>query len=195
MTGLDKIINEIKEESDQTTAEILKNGRDKADEFSAAAEKETAAAEKEINDRADLTVKQIRQRAADGADMIKKRAVLEAKQEIIKETLDEAKQKLYDMPSSEYAAFLEKLIIKNADQGEGVLSIGKDDKSRLPADFTEKVSAKLPDGKTLKASDKTADIDHGVILAYEGSAENLSIDELFASKNDELTDIVKDILF
>ena len=50
MTGLDKIINEIKEESDQTTADILKNGRDKASEITAAAEKETAAAEKEITD-------------------------------------------------------------------------------------------------------------------------------------------------
>ena len=127
MTGLDKIINEIKEESDQTTAEIIKGGRDKAEEIAAAAEKETAAAEKEISSKAETTVKQIKQRAADGADLIKRRAVLAAKQEIISETLDEAKNKLYSMSDNDYADFLEKLILKNADQGEGSVSIGKED--------------------------------------------------------------------
>ena len=119
MTGLDKIINEIKEESDQTTADILKNGRDKASEITAAAEKETAAAEKELTDKAEATVKQIRQRAADGADLIKKRAVLAAKQEIISETLEAAKQKLYQLSDSDYADFLKKLIphLEPADVG------------------------------------------------------------------------------
>ena len=192
MTGLDKIINEIKEESDQTTAEIIKGGREKAEEIAAAAEKETAAAEKEISSKAETTVKQ---RAADGADLIKRRAVLAAKQEIIQETLDEAKNKLYSMSDNDYADFLEKLILKNADQGEGSVSIGKEDEKRLPADFISQVSGKLPSGKTLVKASDPADIDHGVVLRYEGSAENLSIDELFASKSDELTDIVKDILF
>ena len=195
MTGLDKIINEIKEESDQTTAEIIKGGQEKAEEIAAAAEKETAAAEKEISSKAETTVKQIKQRAADGADLIKRRAVLAAKQEIIQETLDEAKNKLYSMSDNDYADFLEKLILKNADQGEGSVSIGKEDEKRLPADFISQVSGKLPSGKTLVKASDPADIDHGVVLRYEGSAENLSIDELFASKSDELTDIVKDILF
>lgn len=195
MTGLDKIINEIKEESDQTTADILKNGRDKASEITAAAEKETAAAEKEIADKAEATVKQIRQRAADGADLIKKRAVLAAKQEIISETLEAAKQKLYQLKDSDYADFLKKLIVKNADAGEGVIAIGSLDTKRLPDDFVNQVNAALSDGKTVKAAEKPADIGHGVILSYEGAAENLSIDELFAAKKDELTDIVKGILF
>ena len=145
MTGLDKIINEIKEESDQTTADILKNGRDKASEITAAAEKETAAAEKEITDKAEATVKQIRQRAADGADLIKKRAVLAAKQEIISETLEAAKQKLYQLSDSDYADFLKKLIVKNADAGEGVIAIGSLDTKRLPGDFVNQVNTALSD--------------------------------------------------
>ena len=195
MTGLDKIINEIKEESDQTTAAILKEGRDKADQIRAEAEKETAAAEKEIADKGKAEVAQIEKRAADSSDFIRKRALLEAKQEIISEVLAKAKEKILSLPDSEYAAFLEKLIIKNADDGEGEVVFGKDDAKKIPDDFIEKVSGKLPAAKTLKKSSRQPDIDRGVVLYYEGSAENLSIEEIFASKKDELTDIVKGILF
>ena len=57
------------------------------------------------------------------------------------------------------------------------------------------VSSKLPEGKTIVEGMNKATFAHGFILSYEGAAENVSIDELFAAKKDELTDIIKDTLF
>ena len=195
MTGLDKIVGEIEQESKDGVSAILGEARQKACGIAADAEKEIAAEEKEIADKASTRAAAIEKQAEDGADIIKRRSLLSTKQEIIAETLDAAKKKLYELPDSEYADFIEKLIIKNADDGRGVITFGALDTAKIPKGFVPEVSSKLPEGKTIVEGMNKATFAHGFILSYEGAAENVSIDELFAAKKDELTDIIKDTLF
>lgn len=195
MTGLDKIVGEIEQESKDGVNAILDEARKKADKITGEAEKEIHAAEKEIADRAAATAAQALKQADEAGDIIKRRCLLAAKQEIIEETLLAAKKKLYELSDSDYAAFLEKLIIENADQGRGVITFGKEDAGRLPEGFVDQVSAKLTDGRSVAEGNSVADFAHGFILSYEGSYENVSIDELFLAKKDELTDIIKETIF
>lgn len=195
MTGLDKIVGEIEQESKDGVSAILDEARKKADEIAAEAEKEITAEEKEIAAKAEARAAAIVKQACDGADIIKRRSLLSTKQEIIAETLEAAKQKLYELSDSEYADFLEKLIIKNADDGRGVITFGTEDVPRIPQGFVSQISAKLPEGKAIVEGMNNASFAHGFILSYEGAAENVSIDELFAANKDELTDIIKDTLF
>ena len=115
MTGLDKIVGEIEQESKDGVSAILGEARQKAEGIAADAEKAIAAEDKEIADKASARAAAIEKQAEDGADIIKRRSLLSTKQEIIAETLDAAKKKLYELPDSEYADFIEKLRIHHPD--------------------------------------------------------------------------------
>lgn len=195
MTGLDRIVGEIEAESKKSVESVLAQAREKADEITAEAEKQIAAEEKEIDAHAQAEAASIQKQAEDGADIIKRRGLLSAKQEIIAQTLEAAKQKLYGLSDSEYADFLGKLVIKNADDGKAQIIFGTEDVSRIPSGFVSQIDRELPEGKSIEQGTDRADFAHGFILSYEGAAENVSIDELFLAKKDELTDIIKDTLF
>ena len=177
MAGLDKIISQIKEESQKAAERTRAEARSKADEILAQAR---ADAERECVD--------IERRS--------KQAVANILERVIGATIGMAKAELKGLETGAYIDMILKLAVKSAQTGEGELLFSKKDLERLPEGFEDRLNAALKDkGAVLRISGDTRDIDGGFVLTYGGIEENCSIDALFDAAHEVLQDKVQEILF
>ena len=87
MTGLDKIINQILDEANNSANEKLEEAKAKAKEITDAAEAEAKALEEEISKKSEVEIANYRDRVESSADLKRRTAVLVAKQEVIALTM------------------------------------------------------------------------------------------------------------
>ena len=186
MSGLDKMKAQIIAEAQDNAKEILAQAHAQADsiigEAKAQAEKDARKIVAQAEARAEDSVK----RLASSSDMRKRKAVLEAKQEVISEVLEDA-----------YFAMLEKVLEKYVLPEEGTICFTEKDRKRMPQGYMEKVyeTAKKKGG-SLELTETVPDgMDGGFILTYGGIEENCTIKALFDARREELSDKVNRQLF
>lgn len=179
---IDKIIAEAEEAAKATLARgqkeadaILKAGREKADkeldvfDRNAQAEAEKAAS-KEIS----------------GAEMQAKKAILEAKQNILAEVIAEAEKRLLSLEDAAYAKVIGGML-ERLDKSLGTeIIVSAKDASRLAAVVAEK-------GFVL--SEKTADISGGFIVKNGDIEYNYSFESIITVEKEEIQQIAAKILF
>lgn len=179
---IDKIIAEAEEAAKATLARgqkeadaILKAAQDKVDkemdvfDRNAQAEAEKAAS-KEIS----------------GAEMQAKKAVLEAKQNILVEVIAEAEKRLLSLEDAEYAKVIGGML-ERLDKSLGTeIIVSAKDVSRLAAVVAEK-------GFVL--SEKTADISGGFIVKNGDIEYNYSFESIITVEKEEIQQIAAKILF
>lgn len=197
MSGLDKMKAQILEEAQRSAKEILEQARAEAEtlekEAKVQAQKEAEVLIAQAKARAEESVK----RQASSADMRKRKAVLEAKQEVIGEVLAEAKEAVGQMEDSDYFAMLERILEKYVLPEAGDICFSEKDRKRMPQGYLDKVF-KLAErkGGSLKLSEKAPEgMDGGFLLSYGGVEENCTIKALFDAKREELSDKVNRQLF
>ena len=188
MAGLDKIISQIKEESQEAAARTLAGARDEADKVLAAARKEAESECADIEGRSRQSVANILERGQSAADLKKRGSILAEKQKLIGDTIEKAKAELKGM--------ILKLAVKSAQNGKGELLFSAKDLARVPEGFEDRLNAALKDkDAALHISKDTRDIDAGFVLTYGGIEENCSINAIFDSAHELLQDKVQEILF
>ena len=97
--------------------------------------------------------------------MRRKQAVLSAKQEVIREVLEKAYEKVKAMSEEEYFSMLLKMVEKYALPQEGEICFSAADLARLPDGFEAKVSETAASkGGSLRLSSEGRKIDNGFIL-------------------------------
>ena len=110
MSGLDKMKAQIIAEAQDNAKEILAQAHAQADsiigEAKAQAEKDARKIVAQAEARAEDSVK----RLASSSDMRKRKAVLEAKQEVISEVLEDAYKAVGELDGAAYFAMLEKVL-------------------------------------------------------------------------------------
>lgn len=195
MTGLDKIIEDIRAESAETVKKFTEEAEAKRAEAMAAAEKEADREAAKILSHAESACRDLTSRADSAAQLERRRSLLKAKQELIAGTLEKAKRAVLDLPAADYFSLILKLISKNALPGTGEIRFSGKDLERLPEGFAAKIAGMLPAGDRLSVSKEAAPIDGGFILNYGGVEQNLSISAIFEEKKEEMTDIAGKILF
>ena len=194
MAGLDKIISQIKEESQKAAERTRAEARSKADEILAQARADAERECVDIERRSKQAVANILERGRTAAELKKRGAVLAEKQRLIGATIGMAKAELKGLETGAYFDMILKLAVKSAQTGELLLS--KKDLERLPEGFEDRLNAALKDkGAVLRISGDTRDIDGGFVLTYGGIEENCSIDALFDAAHEVLQDKVQEILF
>ena len=177
-TGLDRIIEQI-----------LADAEAKAAEQVAAAEKEAkktladAAAEAEQKANVLLADSEkvgadIKARAASTAEFTRRRTVLAAKQNAIRDVIAAAQKELHDLPDDEYFSVLLKLAQKNA----------------LPGDAEMQLKAAVP-GTNITVSNTPCNIPDGFLLVYGGIDVNCTFASLFEAAGDTLQDLAGGMLF
>lgn len=195
LTGLDKILSEIKNESEKEIKKILDAAHQEARQISEAAK---AKSEEAVRQRNEAATQKIKERSAGfdtSLDIQRRRQILAKKQSLIAETLQKAKETLCGLPDGEYIDLLLKLAAQSAQPGEGVVLLNDRDKERLPADFESRLNGALPEGASLTVSGDTLPIRGGIVLQYGNIVENSSIDSVFDERLDALSDLVRDALF
>lgn len=128
--------------------------------------------------------------------MQRRTKVLAAKQDVIKEVLNEAYESLTGMEADAYFAMLLKMLGKYALPQDGEIFFSARDLKRMPAGFQDEVkkAAESQNG-SLTVSEEGRNIENGFILAYGGIEENCTLQAMFDAKRDELSDKVHHLLF
>lgn len=195
MTGLEKIIGEIRREGQMAADDILAVARQEADQIAQAARAQAEAQVQKIRQEAAAQAEDIARRAQSAADLKKRGAVLAAKQQLIAQCIDSARRSLAELDDAAYAALLIKMAAAFAHPEPGEICLRAGDLERLPADFAQKLQAALPAGAALQISGESRDIDGGFVLVYGGIEENCSFQALFDADLEKLQDLVQHSLF
>ncbi|NLC19293.1 MAG: hypothetical protein GX757_08780 [Clostridiales bacterium] len=197
MTGLDKILKAIEDEAQAKADEIINEAKKTADDILAAAKQEGEQQAALITQKLSNEVNSIISRAESAANLLERKAILEAKQQIINETISKARASLSELSDEEYTGIILKLIIRYAHNTRGEIIFSTADKKRLPADFADRIKAALSDraGAELVLSERSANINGGFLLVYGDIEENCSFDALFEAAKDDLQDKVNSFLF
>jgi V/A-type H+-transporting ATPase subunit E len=196
MTGLEKIIEDIRKESEESVGAVMKEAEEKTAGIRAEAKAEAEKTALSIRREASVRTEDMKKRTESAAELSRRKAILTAKQELISDAIAKALSKAEAMPDEQYFATVISMAARAAHPEEAgeICFCGKDLK-RLPAGFSEKLNAALPEGSSLSVSKEAARISSGFLLKYGGVEENCSFDAVFAAKREELQDKVRGILF
>lgn len=195
MAGLDKIIEDIRSESADAVAQIMKKAQDEHDAAMAEAKKEADIQTKRILAHGQDACSDLLARADSAASLERRRTILETKQSLIALAISRAKEAFLNLPDDEYFARILKLVKDNALEGEGQLCFNRRDFDRIPKDFAARLVAVLPGGARLDVARESAKIDGGFILKYDGIEQNLSVEEIFEEKKEQMQDLAGKLLF
>ncbi len=180
------IIDKIIADADEAVKKIMSEAKEAADTVISAAE-DKAAKEKAKNDKIVAEEKEkVAAKQISGAEMDAKKAVLAAKQEMLEEVIKEAEARLVDLPDAEYAEVIGRML-DNMDKRLGTEVIVSDrDRTRL---------ADVVAAKGFALSDKTADINGGLIIKNGDIEYNYSFGSIIAIEKEEIQQIAAKILF
>lgn len=195
MSGLDKILAEIRDEAAAEAKQALDAAQSQADRILAQAKEDSQAQADKILAAAKQDVADIERSRESALALQRRQRTLAQKQALLAETLQKAQDAILALPEDVYFDLLVRLAQKAAEPGEGVLLLNPADKKRAPANFAKKLAAALPQGASLSISADTRDIDGGFVLKYGDVEENCSIGDMFNARADEFSDLIRDTLF
>ena len=196
MAGLEKIIEQILADAQKQVAEIQEAARDEADQILADAKNVCETMTLEASEKEKELERLNESRIQSSTEQQKKIAILRAKQEMIREVLDEAYEVLKKQDIGSYFEMIEKLIQTYAFPEAGEIYFSKKDLDRMPQGFeTSILEAASKAGGSLKLMKEPKSIEDGFILVYGGIEENCTFRALIDAKKDELQDTVNQILF
>ncbi len=195
MTGLEKILAQIKDEAAKEASDIRAKGEDEAKRIVQEATAEAEAKAARVLAAANAQTADVAQSRESALALQRRQRILAVKQEMLAETLQKALDSLYALPADAYFELLCRLAAANAQPGKGELALNDADKKRLPADFEMKLAAALPKGTALAVCDQTRPIDGGFVLKYGDVEENCSFKAIFSAREDEFSDLARELLF
>ena len=193
MTGIDKIINQIQLDTENTCNTIRATAQSRCEEIISEAEGTAVSMKSENEARAEQKYSDIISRANSLAELEAGKTMLSTKQSIIKEMISGVSAYINNMSNQEYFELLLRMIEKYSENSDGVICFSKNDTDRLPKDFELKIN-EVSKGK-LTVSDEGINIKNGFVLVYGGIEVNCSFDALFYDKAEEISDTVSKILF
>jgi len=196
MTGLERIINQILEEANNSAEEKLAAARQEAEKIIETAKEEAARAGEEISKRSEIAVSNYKERVKSSNDLTRRTAVLNTKQEVISEIIEKVYQSFCARDGEEYWNTIKEMLNTFALAQDGDIYFSKRDLDRMPMGFESEISKVAEEkGGKLTLSKESRVIDGGFVLAYGGIEENCSFKALFDSKEDDFRDQVQKILF
>ena len=193
MSGIDKIIQEIENNTAQSCDSVLAQARQKADAIIADAQKQADQIVADGKDRTAAHVADIKKRGDSAAELEEKRVMLYTKQQIINTMLGEGLSSAKNLPKDEYFALIKSMVAKYSMEDDGVIFFGEKDNHRLPVDFLGELNQAAKGGIVL--SSEPAPIDASFILKYGGIEQNCSFDAIFAGEAENLSDKAGRLLF
>lgn len=196
MAGLDKIINHILEEANNSAEEKLAAAKKQAESIMQTAREEAVKDVEEISKRSGISIRNYQERVKSSNDLNRRTAVLNAKQDVISSIIKKAYQRFCTREGEAYWITIKEMLEKFILAKDGDIYFSASDLEKMPAGFEneiEKIAAKKGGG--LRLSREARELDGGFILAYGGIEENCSFKGLFAFKEADLKDQVQKILF
>ena len=196
MAGLEKITGQILADAEKQAADILDVARKEAEQILEEAKNACEAMTLEASEKEKAMKILQESRIQSSVEQQRRTAILRAKQELIREVIDEAYQVLKNQDVKDYFGTMKKLIRAYAFPEAGEIYFSQTDLERMPAGFETEISEAASEaGGSLCLMKDSRPIEDGFILVYGGIEENCTFRALIDAKKDELQDTVYKILF
>ena len=190
---LNRILGEIEKDAALQEERILSDADERAAGILAEAEKEADEAAREAVASAREKAEREVAIARSGAEALRKKALLTEKSRIVARAIASYAAALKDLPDEEYFAFFLRRLEPLPDGGE-VLLAGEDRDRELFARLLAETGKRC--GKTFVLSEEAApEIASGLLVRYGRIEENLSLEAIFAEKEDDMKDRLAAVLF
>ncbi len=195
MTGLEKIIQKIEEQSRenceklfaQTQLNIKKMIAEAREEGNRRANEIVALAQKEA-DKKNAVSKST-------AESITRNRYLEIRNAILNDIISAAYLEIENFSDDEYFDMIFSLCRKNIQPGECTMLMNGYDLSRLPVDFETRINSEVFETAAVVISKKAVDIENGFILDYGNVRVNCTFRAVFDENMDRLKDMLSKELF
>lgn len=196
MTGIEKIIKKVEEDCIINCEDIIEKAYSQAqsilDDAKILGEKAKEEAIETTNNKCQTEI----ELAISRADHERKKSILATKISIINEVIDEAMQKLKNLPDSLYFNAVMILVNRYAQNGLGVLHFSIRDLERMPQDFEMSINEILKGGeKSVVISSEPVSIDGGFVIVYGDIEQNCTFDSLLNSSLDNIKDELYEEIF
>ena len=196
MSGLDNIVEEIRNQSKQEADEILKEADVFCKDYMNKIKKDVEVEVVSIEKKALADRKLYEEKTVSGMEFLERNSILRAKQQVIEQAIDKARESIAGLNDEEYFNVLEKLLRKNVQQGKGQICFSKKDLERIPNGFEDRVKEIVAENQGELVIDKEpANIKDGFVLVYGEIEENCTLKALFDSNIDRIKDIANKQLF
>lgn len=197
MTGLEKIKQEILNEARLSAESRRKAAEAEASELMEEARGKAEAEADAIWRRAEAEVANSRERTISSCGLLRRKAILAAKQALIAETLDKAYWTLCQADNAAYFGFIKKMVGQYAQPLQGEICFSEADLNRIPEEFEQEIQniARIKGGELVLSQKGRAIEGGGFLLIYGDVEENCTFKALLDAKHDELTDQINRILF
>lgn len=196
MSGLDNIVEEIRNQSKQEADEILKEADVFCKDYMNKIKKDVEVEVVSIEKKALADRKLYEEKTVSGMEFLERNSILRAKQQVIEQAIDKARESIAGLNDEEYFNVLEKLLRKNVQQSKGKICFSKKDLDRIPNGFENRVKEIVAENQgELVIDKKPANIKDGFVLVYGEIEENCTLKALFDSNIDRIKDIANKQLF
>ena len=132
MTGLDKMISQIQAEAKAEAESRLAAAREEAEKLTAQAAAEGEAMGEALVQQAEEDASRYLDRVRSSADMKRRMAILQAKQEVIAEVLEKAYERLDSLDEAAYFDLIRRLLAQYAQPLDGEICFRKETGSVFP---------------------------------------------------------------
>lgn len=196
MTGLEKMISQILEEATSTADSQIAEAKEEAAKIAEEARAEAEKLSADISKQSEADIAIYMERIKSSADLQRRTALLQAKQEVIANVLDKAYEALSNKGDEEYFDLIRKMLDKFVVDSTGDIYFSEADLKRMPTGFEKEIEAvAAKKGGKLTLSKTSKDIENGFVLVYGGIEENCTFRSLFNTQRDTLQDKVHQELF
>lgn len=196
MGGLEKILEQIDAQAQAQAQARLQAANADAEAYRRQAQMDCQAQIVQLREKSTRDIAACQTRAAAAVAQQRRMALLQTKQMLIAQVLQNALHALQEKPAAEYFEIIQKLVRCFARPQAGCIVFSQNDLARMPQNFAETIQAiareKGGDLTFTPAGDITGG---GFILVYGGIEENCTFPALFAAKKGELQDLVHQQLF
>ncbi len=193
MTGLQKIIARIEADTDAICADIKsKADKECQDIIISAGNKAVEIAEKGRQE-ANARYEDLISRAKSTAELDVRTTILSAKQQCIREALENARRYILALDDCEYFALILQMAQMHSEELAGEIMFSYKDLSRIPQGFETELRNRVKG--TLSIGKDSVNIDGGFVLVYGMVEVNCSFESIFAANSERFSDEVSAILF
>ena len=140
MEGIEKIKERILEEAREEKEKIIADAEAQAQEILRQHEQKAKEILDDMLDKAGKAAEEKKRRIISMAQLENRKALLQAKQQIIDEVFEKAKVALQSMPDEKYQNLIANLLKTSVLTGNEEVIISERDKNRITADFIQKVN-------------------------------------------------------
>ena len=196
MSGLEKMLNEIRSEADTKAASILEQAEREASMILSGAKRRVESETKRMYEKADRDLLAIDERRDDQIAFQKNRAVLSGKQDAIGIVIKKTREYFRSLRGGDYESAVIAVFRKHLPKKDASIRFNENDRPLLSGKVFGKMKEEAAkNGVNLTLGERPAMIANGFLIDYGGIEENCSFDAIIDERLTEFQDLAAKTLF